>query len=72
MKSLAGVPQEGMSVAVGNIASGSPVDGRYDVTLPHTLLRRLAARIHLWGVQERCLVKCTNTNTSQRLSAKAK
>lgn len=48
LKCLAGVPQEGMSIAVRNVASGLSVDGRYDVSLPDALLRRLAARVHLW------------------------
>jgi hypothetical protein len=59
MKSLASVPQEGMSVAVGNVAGGLSVDGRYHVSLPDTLLRRLAARVHLWDEEARSLVKYT-------------
>jgi len=47
LKSLAGVPQEGMSVAVAEATSGLSVDGRNDVSLPDALQRCLAAWVHL-------------------------
>jgi hypothetical protein len=65
MKSLAGVPQESMSIAIGYAACGLSIDGRYDITLTDTFLRRFAARVHLRGRErERA------HHTSRRLTPK--